>query len=340
LNDPKLLVQQLKDDLSSMTASAMKVKEATKASNASGPPDSRSSSSASQSSDFVSNYVAPHAPEMKASRQASIVMVLSELMIENEDDLEDIEWLTLVTHCQHSASQSSILDVTRVRKFLSSLKMPNFGNDDVAFHMYPSSPPPSALKGGFDTPLPGRKGRKSGIFMAQDLLPGVSTNDSSSSQAHDTFVDGTSRRHAGGQSERDQISSQCASDGGGPGGFGIGENIHDPQLKSAAALKQQETVRLKMVTNASVKIPEWNGEAEDWFDFSPLFIRRMENAGYGCVCLPDFLETAKGFGWNQADIVEAKKFVAMLCKCTKRHGMPFSLQDRNTMGKFVGNNLK
>ena len=101
LNDPKLLVQQLKDDLSSMTASAMKVKEATKASNASGPPDSRSSSSASQSSDFVSNYVAQHAPEMKASRQASIVMVLSELMIENEDDLEDIEWLTLVTHCQH-----------------------------------------------------------------------------------------------------------------------------------------------------------------------------------------------------------------------------------------------
>ena len=116
-------------------------------------------------------------------------------------------------------------------------------------------------------------------------------------------------RHAGGQSERDQISSKYASDGGGTGGFGIGKNIHDPQLKSAAALKQQETVRLKMVTNASVKIPEWNGEAEDWFDFSPLFIRRMENAGYDCVCLPDFLETAKGFGWNQADIVEAKKFV-------------------------------
>jgi len=233
-------------------------------------------------------------------------MVLSELLVESEDDVEDIEWLTLVTHCHHSASQSSILDATRVRKFLSSLNMPNFPNDEVAFHMHPSSPTPSALKGGFDTPPPGRKGRKSGIFMAQDLIPGVSTTDP---QTYDTFVDGTSRRHAGGQSERDQISSQYASDGGGTGGFGIGKNIHDPKLKSTAALKQQETVRLKMVTNASVKIPEWNGEAEDWFDFSPLFIRRMENAGYGCVCLPDFLETAKGFGWNQADIVEAKKFV-------------------------------
>jgi hypothetical protein len=87
LSDPKLLVQQLRNDLSSLSASALKVKEATEASNASGPPDSHSNSSVSQSSDFVRNYVAQHAPEMKASRQASIVMVLSELMVESEDDL-------------------------------------------------------------------------------------------------------------------------------------------------------------------------------------------------------------------------------------------------------------
>jgi hypothetical protein len=68
LSDPKLLVEQLRNGLSSLSASALKVKEPTKGSNVSGPPDSHSNSSVSQSSDFARRYVAQYAPDMKASQ--------------------------------------------------------------------------------------------------------------------------------------------------------------------------------------------------------------------------------------------------------------------------------
>ena len=99
-------------------------------------------------------------------------------------------------------------------------------------------------------------------------------------------------RHVGGSSAGQTRSDAFASSGGGREGLGKNVNIHDPSVKSVIALDMQQKVRLKMATNAVTSVPDWNGTAEDWYEFSTQVIRLMANAGCDIVCRPEYSSVA------------------------------------------------